>query len=283
MKKDLKFIETYFYNETKDLKISEIKFLETRASYFSVINCYKITTEQNINFYVFQGDTIPTNLYPIYPEETLHECYYKHIGFMAVYCSDLLNNNFILNFIGKFSLFPIIDRRLDEIMKEIKLGKNSNQLSAVANQIRDCYLYLTDHLINNNISQSTDFKQNNFTDNISEFLSLIIPGKESEIRRNTINGIAKKGWQFNSNLIHKDSITLFDVLISFNILQLLVSTISNLMVGNDMPFNKIKCPNCNSEKHTMCKTQKNKSYSYKCKDCGEIFEVNLQELVKKLD
>ena len=92
---------------------------------------------------------------------------------MAVYCSDLLNNNFILNFIGKFSLFPIIDRRLDEIMKEIKPGKNSNQLSAVANQIRDCYLYLTDYLINKNISQSTDFKQDNFTDNISEFLSLI--------------------------------------------------------------------------------------------------------------
>ena len=283
MKVDIKYIEEYFYKETKDFEIVETQFIETRSSYFSEINCYKIITIQNIDFYIFQSDTIPTNLYPALPDETLDDCYYKHIGFMATYCSDALDNNFILSFLNTFSLFPILDRRISEIEKEITLDKNANQLSAIANQIRDCYLYLTDYLINKKISSNPNFKQDNFTDNLSEFLNIILPGAESEKRRTTINGIAKKGWQFNSNLIHKDSITVFDILISFNTLQLIVSTISNLMVGNDMPFNKIKCPNCNSEKHTMRKNKNSNSYVYRCNDCGEDFEVDIKTLIKKLD
>lgn len=80
---------------------------------------------------------------------------------------------------------------------------------------------------------------------------MIMPGKKSETRRNVINGIAPKGWILNSELVHKDSVTLFDICISYNILRLIFSAPSNLLVGDNMPFNKIKCPNCQSEHYSM--------------------------------
>lgn len=272
----------YFYCETDGFVATEVVLVETKASYLWQMDCYMINTEQGVSFYVFDEDMLPVNLYPVKEGETLDECYYKHIGFMMELCSKTINNNFILNFIEDYSMFPILDRRINEIENDITLDKNANQLSGIANQIRDCYLNLTDYLMNKMRTSNTEFKNDNFTSNLEEFLKLIIPGKQSETRRNTINGIAQKGWKLNSELVHKDSITVFDILISINILRLLVSTVSNLIVGNNMPFNKVKCPHCQSEKHTMEKNAIQKEYEYVCGDCGTKFNVSLEEIIKKM-
>lgn len=150
------------------------------------------------------------------------------------------------------------------------------------NQIRDCYLTLTDYLMNKVRSRNPEFKNDNFKDNLTEFLTMVLPGAQSETRRNVINTIAQKGWKMNSELVHKDSITIFDVLVSFNILQLLVSTLSNIIVGNNMPFNKIKCPRCKGEKHILQQTDDKADYLYVCKDCGCTFDVSLNDIIKKI-
>lgn len=274
-------IEAYFYEETEGLEISKITLVETKAAYLWTINCYLIETSQGISFYVFEGDTLPTNLYPIKNNVTLEEYYYLHIGLMTELCSRSVANNFIINFMDNYTIFPILDRRMAEIEKDITLEKNSSQLSGIANQIRECYLNLTDYLVNKVRSKNPSFKNDNFTDNLEEFLRLIIPGKQSETRRNTINSIAQKGWRLNSELIHKDSVTIFDIMISFNVLQLLISIICNLIVGNNMPFNKIKCPTCQGENHDMIKTA-SEDYEYVCKDCKTHFNVPLERIVKKL-
>lgn len=277
-----KMVEAYFYNETQDFVIKELRLEETKYSYFDTIRCYYILTNEKIGFYIFVGDTTLMNIYPIREGEALDECYYKHIGFIAEYSSQVISRNFILNFIKDFSIFPILDRRLGEIEREISLDKNANQLCGIANQIRDCYLNLTDYLMNKLRTQNPSFKNDNFTDNLEEFLRMLLPGKQSETRRNVINSIAQKGWKLNSELVHKDSATVFDVLISFNICQLTISTISNLIVGNNMPFNKIKCPVCKSEKTIMQKGEDQKEYRYICQYCQNSFSVSLNEIIKEI-
>lgn len=277
-----KMVETYFYKETQDFIIKELRLEETKYSYFDTIRCYYILTNEKIGFYIFVGDTTLMNIYPIREGEALDECYYKHIGFIAEYSSQVISRNFILNFIKDFSIFPILDRRLGEIEREISLDKNANQLCGIANQIRDCYLNLTDYLMNKLRTQNPNFKNDNFTDNLEEFLRMLLPGKQSETRRNVINSIAQKGWKLNSELVHKDSATVFDVLISFNICQLTISTISNLIVGNNMPFNKIKCPVCKSEKTIMQKVEDQKEYRYICQYCQNSFNVSLNEIIKEI-
>lgn len=274
-------IEAYFYAETEGFKISKITLVETKAAYLWIIKCYLIETTQGTSFYIFDGDALPTNLYPIRNNEPLEEYYYMHIGLMTELCSKSVSNNFILDFLGNYSIFPILDRRMTEIEKDITLDKNANQLSGIANQIRDCYLNLTDYLMNKNRSKNPSFKNDNFTGNLEEFLKIIIPGKKSDTRRNTINGIAQKGWKLNSELIHKDSVTVFDILTSFNILKLLVSIVCNLIVGNNMPFNRIKCPTCQGENYYLLPTASNK-YEYVCKDCKTHFYVPLEEIVYRL-
>lgn len=278
MKKDE--ILSYFKNETNGFDAKNITLVETKESYLWQMKCYLIETEQGANFYVFDGDTLPVNLYPITNGLTLDMYYYMHIGLMAELCSKTIANNFILDFLKDFSVFPVLDRRLSEIEKDITLNKNASQLSGIANQIRDCYLYLTDYLMNKVRTHNPDFKNDNFTANLEEFLKLILPGSRSEIRRNTINGIAQKGWKLNAELIHKDSVTVFDIMISFNTLRLIISIINNLIVGNNMPFNKVKCPNCQSEKSTMARNSDLKEYEYICKDCKTRFFVNLNEIIK---
>ena len=275
-------IESYFYNETKGLEISKIALVETKNSYLWTIDCYLIETIQGPRFYVFDGDVLPINLYPITKDESLNQYYYLHIGLMSELCSMSIANNFILRFLDCYSIFPIIDRRMAEIENDITLDKNASQLSGIANQIRDCYLTLSDYLMNKTRSKNPSFKNDNFTDNLEEFLKLILPGKQSETRRNTINGISQKGWKLNSELIHKDSVTIFDVLTSFNIFQLIVSIICNLIVGNNMPFNKIKCPTCQGEEYNMIKTDK-EQYEYICKNCNTHFSVALEDIIKRFD
>ena len=199
---NIKEVEEYFYSETKDIKIETVKLIDTKYSYFDTVQCYLISTDRNIDFYVFSGETTLTNLYYVHSGETLDECYYKHIGFIADYSSTVLQQNFIYDFIKYSTVFPILDRRLKEIAKEITLEKNANQLSGIANQIRDSYITLTNFLMNKVRSKNPKFKSDNFKDNLSEFLILILPGSQSEARRNTINSIAQKGWKFNSELIH---------------------------------------------------------------------------------
>ena len=275
-------IISYFYSETQGFEAKSITLVETKASYLWKIKCYLIETEQDINFYVFDGDVLPINIYPIRENESLDECYYKHIGFMMEWCSRSIENNFILGFLEDYSIFPVLDRRLSEIKEEITLSKNASQLSGIANEIRDCYLNLTDYLMNKVRTNNPDFKNDNFTANLEEFLKIIIPGSQSETRRNTINGIAQKGWKLNSELVHKDSVTVFDILISFNIPQLVASIVSNLLVGNHMPFNKIKCPNCQSEKYTMVKNVMQKDFEYVCKDCKTHYTVLLEDIIKPI-
>lgn len=272
----------YFYDETKGFEIDDVEMIETKYSYFDSIHCYHISTTQKIDFYAFVGETTLTNVYAAREGETLDEVYFKHVGFIAEYASDVLNSNFIVNFIKDTSPFPIIDRRMGEICADITLDKNASQLCGLANQIRDCYLTLTDYLMNKNRTKNPNFKNDNFKDNLSEFLSVILPGKQSETRRNVINTIAQKGWKFNSELVHKDSTTVFDVLISFNLLQFIVSTLSNIIVGNNMPFNKIKCPRCKGERHVLQEKGDGSDFMYVCEDCGNKFNVLFDDIIKKL-
>lgn len=275
-------ILAYFKDETDGFEAKNITLVETKASYLWQIKCYLIETEQGTNFYVFDGDTLPTNLYPVKDDLSLDMHYYMHIGLMTELCSKSVSSNFILKFLKDYSLFPFLDRRLSEIEKDITLDKNASQLSGIANQIRDCYLCLTDYLMNKVRTHNSDFKNDNFTGNLEEFLKLILPGSRSETRRNTINGIAQKGWKLNAELIHKDSVTVFDIMISFNTFRLIISIINNLLVGNNMPFNKVKCPNCQSEKNTMKRNSDRKEYEYVCKDCKTHFFVNLDEIIKEM-
>lgn len=69
-------IGAYFYDETEDLEISKISLVETKHSYLWQIKYYLIETKQNISFYLFDGDTLPVNLYPIRENRSLDECYY---------------------------------------------------------------------------------------------------------------------------------------------------------------------------------------------------------------
>lgn len=279
---EMKQIEDYFYNETKDFTIINVTLVETKYSYFDTVNCYQIQTDKEIIFYVYKGSVMPMNLYPARNGETITECYYKHIGFMAELCSNSLSKNFILDFLDNNSIFPILDRLTMSIGSEITLEKNSNQLKGLANQIRDCYITLSKYLMNKHRSNSPNYKDDNFTDNLEEFLQIILPGKESEKRRNLINTIAKKGWSFNAELVHKNTVTVFDVLISFNTMQLVVSSISNLVVGDEMPFNKIKCPNCKSEDFTMFDDRDLMDYTYTCTNCNNRYSVNPEVLKRKI-
>lgn len=86
----------------------------------------------------------------------------------------------------------------------------------------------------------------------------------------------------NAELVHKDSLTVFDILISFNILQFVVSTVSNIIVGNNMPFNKIKCPRCKGEKHTLKQNSDTYNFLYVCESCDTEFEVSLDEIIKEI-
>lgn len=280
--KKIEKIKTYFYYEIDDLEITNIKLVETTNSYLYKIECYLINTDKNKDFYVFYGDTFPMNLYPVKEGETLNECLYKHIGFMSELCSKSVEDNFIVDFVKQYSIFPILDRKLGEIYKVLSFDKNASQLSGVANQIRDCYLNLSDYLMNKTRTKNPNYKNDNFTDNLQEFLTIILPGSQSETRRNVINGIAKKGWTLNSELIHKDSVTVFDIFISINIFQLVVSTVSNLIVGNNMPFNRIKCPHCNGEEYTMKKIDNEEKYEYVCSYCKTHFKVSIDEIIKDI-
>lgn len=279
---DKNFIEQYFYNETKGFKIAKLELVDQKASYFDTVDCYLIETTLGYRFYVFKGNITYTNLYPVREGETLEEVYYKHIGFIAEFTSEITSKNFILDFSKDFYIFPILDRKLAKLYEQITLDKDSSQLMGIANQIRDCYLDLSSYLMDKNKTKNTQFKQDNFKDNFCEFLNLIIPGKKSETRRNTFNGIAKKGWDYNSELVHKDSITIFDIMTSFNILSLIISITSNLLTGNDMPFNKIKCPKCGGEDHKIQKDENSSNYLYNCEFCGNVFEVDLCEIIKNI-
>ena len=135
--------------------------------------------------------------------------------------------------------------------------------------------------MNRKRSENVEFKQDNFKGNYQEFLKRIIPGKESETRRNTINGIADKGWTLVSELVHKDSVTVFDLMVALNTLRLIVSITSNLITGEQMPFNKIKCPNCKSERYTMRINEDKKEYIYVCDECQTRFTKDLEEIVKE--
>lgn len=274
-------VREYFYAETRDIEIKTIELVETKYSYFDTIDCYHVTTMQGIEFFIFTGDTTLTNLYPAHPGQTLQECYYTHVGFIAEYSSTAINQNFILDFIKDTTVFPILDRRMHEIAEELAPERNASQLSGLANQIRDCYITLTDYLMNKVRTSNPDFKNDNFKDNLEEFLKIILPGKQSDTRRNTINAIAQKGWKLNSELIHKNSTTVFDLLISFNILQLVVSSISNVITGNNMPLNKIKCPRCKGEKHILQQNSNNGNFEYVCESCGCTFDVSFDELIKE--
>lgn len=278
--KQIDFIKEYFYAETEGFHIKDVKLAERKDSYLFSIKCYYITTHEDYDFYVFYSDTIPTNIYPIRNGEILDECYYKYIGLMTELCSRSISNNFIVQFVNRNSIFPILERKMKDIDKEITPSKNATQLKGIANQIRDCYLYLTDYLMNKCRTENPEFKNDNFKDNYQEFLQKIMPGKQSETRRNSIIGIAQKGWKLNAELVHKDSVTLFDICISFNILQLIVSTTSNLMVGDNMPFNKIKCPNCQSENFSMRQDSARKEYVYACKDCKTIYSLEMKEMLR---
>ncbi len=279
---DIERAKDYFYAETRDFEIAEISLVETKDSYFDNIACFLIKTLQGVDFYIFNGNTTLTNIYPARQNESLDECYYKHVGFMAEYASKAIGRNFILDFIKDTSVFPILDRRMCEINDDITLEKNASQLGGIANQIRDCYIILTDYLMNKVRSHNPEFKNDNFKDNLSEFLSYILPGKQSETRRNVINTIAQKGWKLNSELVHKDSVTMFDILISFNIFQFVVSSISNIIVGNNMPFNKIKCPRCKGEDHIMQQDSESLDYKYICESCGHVFDVPLNSIIKQI-
>lgn len=274
-------VREYFYNETEDFEISSMELVETKHSYFDTIDCYRISTVQGFDFYVFTGETTLTNIYPVRNEQTLLELYYLHVGFIAEFSSMAISRNFILDFIKDTSIFPILNRRMHEISQELAPGKNASQLSGLANQIRDCYITLSDYLMNKLRTSNTAFKNDNFKDNLEEFLKIVLPGKQSEVRRNVLNTIAQKGWKLNSELIHKDSVTVFDLLISFNILQLVVSSVSNIIVGNNMPFNKIKCPRCKGENHILQQNSKNAQFEYVCEACNYTFEVSLDEIIKE--
>ena len=274
-------IESYFLAETRDMDVSEITLVETKHSYLWAINCHLIKTKQGFDFYLFEGDHIPVNLYPIYPNITLQMYYLMHIGIVYELCSKSVEKNFIIDFCEKYSIFPILDRRLLEIAKDVMSGENnSSQLQGIANQIRDCYVILGNYIMNKNRSENTSYKDDNFKDNLYEFLTIILPGQQSEKRRNTINTIAQKGWGFAAELVHKDSITVFDIMMAFNILELTISMVSNVIVGDDMPINKTKCPNCLGEKHTMTFSREKADFEFTCLDCGHVFSVPFETMKK---
>lgn len=277
---EIELVKEYFLGETKDFIINDIKLETTKASYVFNTNCYRITTDKGIQFYVFCSDELPWNLYPILNDESLDEYYYKHIGLMIEKFSSAVANNFLLEFIYNNKIFPIIERKILQIEKEIDLSKEAYQLKGLANQIRDCYVDLSSYLMNRKRTENVEFKQDNFKGNYQEFLKRIIPGKESETRRNTINGIADKGWTLISELVHKDSVTVFDLMVALNTFKLVVSITSILITGEQMPFNKIKCPNCKSEKYTMRTDEDRKEYVYVCTDCNTRYTMNLEEIVK---
>ena len=278
------YITEYFNNETSGLTITNIKLIETKYSYLFSVSCYLIEskdtqTDTKCDFYLFYSDSLPMNLYPIQGKETLDEYYYKHIGLMYELCSATVSNEFITSFLDKFSIFPIIERKMLDIAKDISPSKTSTQLKGIANQLRDCYIELTNYLMNQARTENPDFKNDNFSDNYQEFVNRVLPGSQSEKRRNVLNTIATKGWSYNSELVHKDSITLYDIFISFNILQLIVSNTSNLLVGNQMPFNSIKCPNCKGEHLSMRQDRNTKEFIYICNDCKTKFNKNMEDIV----
>ncbi len=273
-------IKSYFENETDGFVLTKIQFIEEKNSYLFATKCYLIETDKKFNFYLFDSDTIPINLYPVCDNLSLEMHYYMHIGLMSELISRSVSNNFILSFIDTHSIFQILDRRLYEIESEIKLEQNANQLSGIANQIRDCYVTLSNYLMNRIRTNNTNFKHDAFIANLEEFLKLILPGTSSETRRNTINGVAQKGWKLNSELIHKDSITIFDIMISLNILKLIISIINNLITGNDMPFNKVKCPKCESEDYTILKNSTTVEYNCICELCKTNYYFSLDDVIK---
>lgn len=154
--KKIAIIKKYFEEETKGFSIEEIKKVDTKNSYLFSTDCYSITTKENIDFCVFRSDTLPMNLYTMRQDETINECYFKHIGLMTELCSSSLNKNFILDFLNNNSIFPILDRKLMLIEQAISTEKNATQLKGVANQIRDCYLDLTDYLMNKSRTNNPD-------------------------------------------------------------------------------------------------------------------------------
>jgi len=87
--------------------------------------------------------------------------------------------------------------------------------------------------------------------------------------------------EFTQNGFHSHSITVFDILTSFNIIRLVSSTICNLLDGNNMPFNKIKCPNCQSEEYSLIKNS-DKELACICKVCNTHYNIALDNIIRDI-
>ena len=60
--KQIDEVKEYFENETKGFVVDKIELIEHKESYLFSTNCYQVFTKQNVYFYVFCSDNLPTNL-----------------------------------------------------------------------------------------------------------------------------------------------------------------------------------------------------------------------------
>ncbi len=260
--------------ETEGFEIDDIQLKETKHSYFDTIKIYEVITKSKVNLWVLTGDHTPMNLYPKKEYDTVESIYYTHIGLIANLCSQTVHDYFILKFIKDKSIFPIVDMKLKEIEKDVKIGVSSLKLLSLANMIRETLLSLSNYLCTNELRNDNNIKEGDFKNSMDLFIGNLFPGKTNKSRRSFFKNICNEVWTFNSVLVHKKDLTIYDIFNSINSVKLLTSISNNYLTSLEMPFNKGKCPICESEDYIMLKPS-NSNYNYKCKNCGEKYSIKI--------
>lgn len=280
MKKE-DIIKNYVKNEFNNSQTLVINFIESKTSYFDQIDIYIVELD-NFKIWVLYGEKIPMNYYPFRSNDTTNLIYYLHIGFMAEYCSKTIHDNFLINFINEYNIFPIVSNKLLEISKKINPSCTALELQAIANMLREILLTISSYVSTENMKKSEDIKNGDYKNSIRIFLNALLPGSENEYRRDYINKTSDTCWNLISILVHKKSINLYDILNAYNLVQLVSSILSNYLTSTIMPFNKVKCPYCHNEKVVMIQNKKVvNQYTFRCKKCKENFIIPIEKFIMK--
>ena len=256
------------------------KKIKSFPFYLDNINLWEIMTRSNKVYYCFYGKNSPMNLYPLMKNLSVDRLFSLHLGVLLELCSKSNFDNLFLKFYKDKSIFPKITQNIEIINKRLGIGidKTTIELQGFANMIRVLLLKLADYLCLNDM-KTHDIKNDDFKGKLQSFLHYVLTGKSNKIRRELINDIAKDLWDYNCTLVHKKSINCYDILNSLNGLNYLCSLCSNFLTSKDMPMNMIKCPICDSEEYMLID---NKSkYTFKCKNCDNIFTYN-HKIVEKV-
>lgn len=268
-------VADYVHQELAHFQVRSIRFLEEIDNYLGSVFVYKVQTTTH-RYAVFYSEVIPMNVYLWKGKEPLQSLYYTHLGFTSCLCSDAVGRNFLVDFIGTFSFFPVIGRKIAEIEPKLKPGVTALECQGLAAELRSAYvdlgLSLRQAFPEGDPVPSEETKKGDFKGNLDFFIAKKWPETASADRRQMMRQMGALAWSSASAMVHDSGVTLYDLLICFNLFKCLVSTLANALVSNDVPLGTPKCPFCGSDR-LRTELDETGGQLYECRQCGHRFSV----------